>query len=180
MLFSQDYFELFDIPRGFEIDLEKLADQYRILQRQLHPDRYVNASDQDRRLSVQKTAFVNEAFQTLKSPLLRARYLLTLKGIEFDDEKETHFDPTFLMEQMELRESLSEIRSDDDASLALIRLMDDILRRKKAMEAELASALNAEGKDQLQEAKQIVQKMQFLVRLQQEAEELEEELLEAY
>ena len=180
MPLTQDYFELFDIPRAFEIDPDKLSDQYRILQRQLHPDRYVNATDQERRLSVQKTAFVNEAFQTLKSPMLRARYLLMLNGVEFDDEKETHFDSAFLMEQMELREELSEIRSADDASPALMHFMDDISRRKKEMEATLARALNAEAKEQLQEAKQLVQKMQFLVRLQQEAEELEEDLLDTF
>lgn len=180
MPLTQDYFELFELPRAFEIDPDRLSERYRQLQRQLHPDRYVNASDQERRLSVQKTALVNEAYQTLKSPLARARYLLILNGVEFDDERETHFDAEFLMEQMELREALSEIRSADDATSALMHFMQDINQRKKLMEKTLAATLKTENETQLQDAKQLVQKMQFLVRLQQEAEELEEELLDTF
>lgn len=178
MQLTQDYFELFELPCAFDIDIDKLSVQYRKLQSQLHPDKFVNATDQERRISIQKTAFVNEAYQTLKSPMRRARYLLTLSGVEFDDEKETHFDPAFLMEQMELRESLSEIRTADNASAELLQLINSIDHRKKEMEQRLATALTAEGKEQ--EAKQLVQKMQFLIRLQQEADEVEEELLDTF
>ena len=81
MSLTQNFFELFDIPVAFQIDSGLVAERYRKLQQALHPDRFANASDSERRLSVQRTAQVNEAFQTLKSPLLRARYLLQLKGI---------------------------------------------------------------------------------------------------
>ena len=108
MELTQNHFELFGLPVAFDVDAQQLAERYRELQRILHPDRYANASDRERRLSIQHAAQVNEAFQTLKSSLRRARYLLQLKGVEFDDEKETHLDPAFLMEQMELREALAD------------------------------------------------------------------------
>ncbi|HKJ76321.1 MAG TPA: Fe-S protein assembly co-chaperone HscB, partial [Gammaproteobacteria bacterium] len=72
--FSQNYFELFGLPEGFEVDSETLSLRYRDLQRALHPDRFAGASDRERRLSVQQTARVNEAYRTLKDPLARARY----------------------------------------------------------------------------------------------------------
>ncbi|MDH3947846.1 MAG: Fe-S protein assembly co-chaperone HscB [Gammaproteobacteria bacterium] len=177
MELTQNYFELFGLPVAFDIDAQQLAERYRELQRTLHPDRYANASDRERRLSVQHAAQVNEAFQTLKSSLRRARYLLQLKGVEFDDEKETHLDPAFLMEQIELREALADVRAAADPLVGLNSIMADIKTRQKAMEGQLQMLFADDSEDKRLEAKQLVQKMQFLVRLQQEAEELEEELV---
>ena len=73
MTLTQNHFELFGFPLVFDIDQTQLAERYRELQRSLHPDRFANASEQERRVSVQKAAQVNEAFQTLKAPLARAR-----------------------------------------------------------------------------------------------------------
>lgn len=177
MELTQNHFELFDLPVAFDVDTQQLADRYRELQRSLHPDRFANASERERRLSIQHAAHVNEAFQTLKSSLRRARYLLQLKGVEFDDEKETHLDPAFLMEQMELREALADVKSEADSLAGLNRIMGDIKARQKAMESQLRELFSDDTDDKRLEAKQLVQKMQFLIRLQQEAEELEEELV---
>ena len=177
MELTQNHFELFGLPVAFDVDLQQLADRYRELQRTLHPDRYANASDRERRLSIQHAAQVNEAFQTLKSSLRRARYLLQLKGIDFDDEKETHLDPAFLMEQMELREALAEIKSKTDPLTSLMDIMADINARQQLMEGQLRQLFVEDNDEMRQQAKQLVHKMQFLVRLQQEAEELEEELV---
>ncbi|MCW9023960.1 MAG: Fe-S protein assembly co-chaperone HscB [Gammaproteobacteria bacterium] len=177
---TQNFFELFDIPLSFDIDLPKLEIQYRDLQRTLHPDRFANASDQERRISVQNTAQLNEAFQTLKSAPLRARYLLQLKGIEFDDEKDTTFDPAFLMEQMELREKLADIKQTADPMTELADFLQDISKLNMAMVSELATLFSNDNDEYLNEAKQVVQKIRFLNKLQQEAEELEEDLLASY
>ena len=179
MALTQNHFELFGFPVAFEIDAHKLAERYRELQRSLHPDRYANASDRERRLSIQHAAQVNEAFQTLKSSLRRARYLLQLQGIAFDDEKETHLDPAFLMEQMELREALAEVRTSSDPLANLNGIMSDIKVRQQSMEQQLRELFAADNTESRQQAKQLVQKMQFLLRLQQEAEDLEEEVIAA-
>ncbi len=177
MELTQNHFELFGLPVAFDIDAQQLAERYRELQRILHPDRYANASDRERRLSIQHAAQVNDAFQTLKSSLRRARYLLQLQGVEFDDEKETHLDPAFLMEQMELREALADVRTEADPVGGLNNIMMDIKTRQKAMEGQLRMLFTDDSDNKRLEAKQLVQKMQFLVRLQQEAEDLEEELV---
>lgn len=177
MELTQNHFELFGLPVAFDIDAQQLAERYRELQSIVHPDRYANAGDRERRLSIQHAAQVNDAFQILKSSLRRARYLLQLQGVEFDDEKETHLDPAFLMEQIELREALADVRTKADPLGGLNNIMADIKARQKAMEGQLRMLFADTSNDKRLEAKQLVQKMQFLVRLQQEAEDLEEELV---
>ncbi|MCG6934599.1 MAG: Fe-S protein assembly co-chaperone HscB [Proteobacteria bacterium] len=174
---TQNHFELFGFPVTFDIDTQQLTERYRDLQRTLHPDRFANVGDRERRLSIQRTAQVNEAFQTLKSPLQRARYLLQLKGVSFDDERDTHLKPAFLMEQIELRETLAAIPQQDDALTALNDFVNDIRSRKQTMEARLQALLVKDDPDSLGEAKQTIQEMQFLARLQQEADETEEILV---
>ena len=56
MELKQNHFELFKLPVAFEVDTQQLAERYRELQRTLHPDRYANASDRERRLSIQHAA----------------------------------------------------------------------------------------------------------------------------
>lgn len=174
MELTQNHFELFGLPVDFNLDLQQLSERYRDLQRTVHPDRYASASDRERRLAVEKAAQINEAFQTLKSPMNRARYILQLRGADFDNEHDTHFDPMFLMEQMELRETLAEVKSATDPLMALAKSMDDIGQRYNAMINELSSLLD--NPEQTDEGKQAVQKLQFLTKLQQEAEAIEEEL----
>jgi len=111
---TRNYFELFDFAESFEIDQEQLAEKYRALQGELHPDRFANATDQERRLSVQTTAFINEAYTTLKSDLKRSHYLLKLSDITFNAETETSSDGEFLIQTMELHEQVEEVGGSDN------------------------------------------------------------------
>ena len=104
--FTKSYFECFQLEAFFSIDQLKLADQYQLLQLQFHPDRFVNANDQDKRIAMQVTSHINEAFKTLKDDQMRARYLLQMQGVEFDEDKDTTQDMEFLVGQMELREAI--------------------------------------------------------------------------
>ena len=173
---SQNYFDIFDLPVTFDIDSAMLAERYRELQRTVHPDRFANATDRERREAVQRAANINEAFQTLKSPLQRARYILQLKGVQFDDQKDTSFDPEFLLEQIEFREALAMLKDNPDALLRLNALMQQINARTTAMHDQLATALSGED---LAQAKSLVHKLQFLHRLRVEGENLEAELADA-
>jgi molecular chaperone HscB len=170
---SSDYFELFALPRGFDVNPSDLEQRYRELQRSLHPDRFAQATDQERRLSVQGAALVNEAYQTLKSPLLRAQYLLELKGAPLIDGQGGNMDPEFLMEQMELREALDEVRSSTDPLAAVDAIRADLRQRRLALEGEVQAALEAE---ELERAQDLVRRMQFFQRLEEQASDLEADL----
>jgi len=177
--FSKNYFELFGMPVGFVLDTAELASRYRELQRVVHPDRYANATDQERRLSMQGATHINEAFQVLKDPIARARYLLLLSGIDVDAEKHNTTDATFLMEQLELREELENARHHSDPFQAIAGLMGHINGTMKRLTGQLAVQVETCTAEQLDQSRETVRKMQFLQKLRTQAEGLEAELDEA-
>lgn len=181
MATTQTHFELFELPVTFEVNLQDLSQRYRELQRVVHPDKFVNASDRERLLSVEKAAAINEAYQILKSPQCRARYMLELQSVSFDDEKDMALDPAFLMEQIELREALSELKQTADPMASLNQIMADIKKRIAYVLNSLAEGLKHKQLDDSQKnsLKQLIHKMQFLNKLQEEAEYQEENLLDA-
>lgn len=174
---KQNYFELFDLPLQFSLDKAALTKAFLTLQSQWHPDRFANGSDEDRRISMQNTSFINAAYDALKSPRLRARYLLKLSGTSFDDEVETSNDPLFLMQQMELRESIEDASEADEPFDEL----DRIKKKVKALMEQFEQSFQAsyEAGD-YKTAKSIVLKMRFMERIFDEVRRLEEKLEEHY
>ena len=170
---ASTHFERFGLPRSFDVDTDLLDERYRERQRAVHPDRFTNATDQQRRLSMQQAALVNEGYQTLKDPLKRGRYLLELEGRRFDDEPHTNSDVTFLMEQMELREALGEVRSADDAFAELGLIMDRIADDIGRLTTDVQQQFRAGDPASLDQAADCLVKMQFYRKLQEEAMELE-------
>jgi molecular chaperone HscB len=173
---TRNFFELFDLPVSFEIDIPDLTERYRRLQNTVHPDRFANASDAQRRLALQQSARINEAFQTLKDPLLRARYLLELNGVDMRNDTDTAMDPGFLMQQMELREQLGDVLNSPDPHGELLNINNTI----DESVADISKGLQkifAKGKQaDLDSARDAVRRMQFMIRLREEAEALEEQL----
>lgn len=105
---TQNFFELFNLPEKFQIDTEKLQENYRSIQKEIHPDRFATSSENEKMQSMIKTTQINDAYQTLKSPIKRAKYILSLHKF---NEKVT-LPPDFLMQQMEWEEYLEEIEKD--------------------------------------------------------------------
>jgi len=173
----KNHFELFGLPVGFPLDTQALTTRYRDLQRQLHPDRFANASDPERRLSLQMTAQINEAYQVLKDPLSRGRYLLQLRGVDVDAETDTAMAPAFLMEQMDLREAVSDLKVAGGPPSRLDALRDDVAARQAQRTTALERALAEEVDAAIAEARGLVREMQFLAKLQREIEALETELV---
>ena len=127
--FAADHFTLLGLPRAQALDLESLDNGFRAIQARVHPDKHAHASDSDRRLAMQWATRVNEAYQTLKSPGARARYLLQLLGHDPRIDSNTAMPAEFLMDQMELREAVVEARTaaDEDALEAVrARLVNEI------------------------------------------------------
>src|SRR5574343_545588 len=106
-----DHFSLFGLNRGFRFDLSDLDSRYRDIQAQVHPDRFANASDAERRLSMQWATHANAAYQTLKKPLERAKYMLHLAGHDIQEENNNDMPADSLMDQMEWREGVIEARN---------------------------------------------------------------------
>jgi molecular chaperone HscB len=107
----QNHFDLFNLPARFTLDMGALDAAYRDVQGQVHPDRFVNATDAEKRVAMQWATRANEAYQTLKNPQKRARYLCELNGVDLQTESNTAMPMDFLMQQMEWREQLGEARA---------------------------------------------------------------------
>ncbi len=171
--FKQSYFELFGLPEEFHVDTTKLGSAFRELQAKYHPDRFVNADDKERRVAVQTTGLINEANETLKSSRLRARYLLTLAGVDFDDEIDTTSDGAFLMHQMEVREALEEVGSAQDPLARIDDIGQEISGEADALKDDFVDQLDSGNLDA---AKEAVLKMKFFERLCQESKTITEKL----
>ena len=101
-------FELFDVPATFAQERSVLDARWKELQREAHPDRFAAQGHAAKRVAMQWSVRINEAYQRLKDPLKRASYLCTLNGAPIDAEHNTSMPTEFLMQQMEWREALDE------------------------------------------------------------------------
>ena len=172
------YFELFSIPVDFDIDLAKVNAQYLELQRAAHPDRHSHGSERDKLLAVQKTAEINDALQTLKHPVKRAEYMLAELGVEIRGEQQTLQDPLFLMQQMELREELEDIKASSDPDAAIAKLEQHIKELNSEYSDELQSLLASQEHSAWQQAADNVRKLKFVYKLKDELERIEDELFD--
>ncbi len=171
--FSKNYFELFDLPMGFALDAKRLAERYRTLQAVTHPDRFAASADQEKRVSLQASTQVNEAYRTLKDPLERAKYLLSLHTGDQDAGCETTHDGGFLLEQMELRETLAEAQSSPDPYTAVANVLTQLAERSVALDKELEGLFAEPSAANLEAAREIVRKLQFIDKCRRDAEDLE-------
>lgn len=170
---AQNFFELFSLESQFDVDVQFLSERYRALQREYHPDRHAHKGDREQRIAVQATAHLNQAYQTLKMPLARAQYLLELEGVETGEETRKQLPGLFLMQQMELRESLAEAPSAADPFAAL-----EVLEREaKQLESEGFSGFKSAFLSRDFDAAEVcVRKLQFVNKLLQEIEAAEDRL----
>ena len=170
---KQNFFELFGLPVDFQLDEKELHAAHLRLQSAYHPDRFVNASDQERRIAVQNAAWVNEAYEVLKNPVKRARYMLEVGGLDLHDDQETTTDASFLMEQIELREELDECRRCQDPMRRCAHITGKLDQRSREYAVNFES-LFEQGK--LEEARQVSKKMQFVQRILEQIDEYQFDL----
>ncbi|POP42494.1 co-chaperone HscB [Superficieibacter electus] len=169
-----DYFTLFGLPARYPVDIQALSARFQDLQRQFHPDKFASGTSAEQLAAVQKSATINQAWQTLRHPLMRAEYLLSLHGFDLASEQHTVRDTAFLMEQLELREALDEIEQAKDET----RLADFMKRVKQMIDERHQHMVEQLDREAWETAADTVRKLRFLDKLQHSAEQLEEKLLD--
>ncbi|MEX9608500.1 co-chaperone HscB [Providencia manganoxydans] len=172
-----DYFTLFGFTPSYTIDSEQLVQRFQSLQRQYHPDRYATCTEQEKMQALQQAATINAAYQALRHPLKRAEYMLLLQGIDINNEQHTMHDTAFLMEQLELREELDNIENNSHSADLLVDFIKNVQQMQKTRSAMMVTQLDDK---QWEQAADTVRKLRFLDRLQQQAEQLEERLLDDF
>jgi molecular chaperone HscB len=103
-----NYFELFEIPVQLIVDKASLPRKYFELSRKYHPDFFVNGSEEEQALALEKSAMLNKAFKAFQNPDETIKYVLQLKRLLVEEEK-YELPPDFLMEVLEINEELMEM-----------------------------------------------------------------------
>ena len=160
--FSRNHFELLGLAPAFRIDVTELDRAYRQLQTEVHPDRFAGGSDAEKRLALQSSAHVNEAYRALKNPVRRAQYLLRLHGIDAVSETDTALPLEFLERQLERRELAADAQAAGDVP-ALSALLEDARAEGRALEDLLADLLD--GEQAFAMARIQVRELTFLAKL---------------
>jgi molecular chaperone HscB len=142
MRLDSDDFELFGLPRRFALDAEALDARRRVLQAEVHPDRFAAQGAAAQRVAMQWAVRVNEAWRRLKDPVARATLLCEFGGVKIDAERNTAMPPAFLMRQMEWREAL-----DDARDAGAVQALADEVQASRAESLERLRLLLDENGD---------------------------------
>jgi molecular chaperone HscB len=146
-----DYFSFLGLPRKLQIDAAELERNFRTLSRQFHPDYFYNASPAERRASLERSSYLNDAYRTLKQPITRIEYLLELEGMgtagpdrgaaaaKQDDAASNQVPPALLEEVFALNEELDEIRDARAGGAPADELTTRLERARQPIEAKRAA-----------------------------------------
>ena len=179
------HFQVLGLPQSHFLAPAAIEERFKELNKKLHPDRFAQKTPRERRMSLEWTTAVNDAFRTLKDPLKRATYLVKLNGI--DVEKESGPDamrrlsPVFLEEVLEQREVLEEAKAAKD--LAKVRaLAQSAQARTDAALGALSAALKrfeaSSDRSALEQAGASLAALKYFSRFQEEVEAIEMAALE--
>lgn len=173
-----NYFELFAVDESFDIDIQHVSQVYQKLQKTVHPDKFASASSQDKLLAVQKSSQINDAYQTLKLPLKRAEYILTLRAVDMPSEQASFQDNMFLMRQMELREMLEDVKFASDPDAAIFSANEELDQEYEQLLSLMRQQLIENTQESNKLASESLRKLKFYQKLQVELERIEDQLFE--
>lgn len=155
---KQTYFELFGLNETYAVNTSFLEEKRQQLLQQFHPDRFVNATPHEKRLAVQYSALINDAYNTLLDPVKRAAYLLKLHHIDVDFENNTNMPAEFLVEQMEWHEKLADTSDEVERQQVLIELENKF----KQLIAEIEQIF---AKQDFGKARELARQLKFYQKL---------------
>ena len=107
---ASDYFSMFEMPRKLWVEMSALEQKFLQLSWKLHPDNFVNATAEEREVSLKRSSELNDAYRTLRDPVTRVEYLLAIEGARKEGQNKQQAPPELLEEVFELNESLDELR----------------------------------------------------------------------
>jgi molecular chaperone HscB len=148
------YFEVFGLPRKLQIDTPALEKQFYTLSRKLHPDRFASKPPSEQEAALAQSSLLNDAYRTLKDPILRTQYLLKLEGVELEEQSKAATDaaratggqkkqivpPELLEEVFELNMQLQEMRAAKQMGEDEPELRRDLMTAKDSFDAKMIEA----------------------------------------
>ena len=134
---TEDYFAVFGLPRKLWIEMSVLEQKFLQMSWKLHPDNFVNASEQERELSLKRSSELNDAYRTLRDPIARVEYLLEIEGTRKEGEHKQQAPPELLEEVFELNEWLDELRDAKTSGADLEELKERLTAAAKNFQEKL-------------------------------------------
>src|SRR4029077_20790919 len=134
-----DYFEVFGLPRLLGIDTAALEKTFHELSRKYHPDYFSTAAPAEKTQAVRMTALLNDAYRTLRHPVRRVEYLLSLYGLKSDGSR---VPQSLLMEVFEINEQLEEVKAGRASIEEVDSLRAQIKEKREQFDLELQKASN--------------------------------------
>lgn len=174
-----DYFEVFGLPRLLGIDAASLEKIFHELSRKYHPDYFSTASAAEKTQAVRMTALLNDAYRTLRHPVRRVEYLLSLYGLKADGSK---VPQALLMEVFEINEQMEEVKSGRASVEEVDSLRAQIKEKRERFDTQLQEAAldwdelikngAAEGKlrEQLMKLAEILSESSYIRNLERDLE----------
>lgn len=157
-------YQLFGLPETYAVDEALLSERLREAMQKVHPDRFADRSAAERRVAEQWSALINEAYETLRTPVKRAMWLAERRGTAVDAESNVRMPADFLMEQMAWREALDEA-PDEAARAAVVAEVD---ARRREVEAALEEAFDRQN--DAAKGAALARKLLFLVKFIRDAQ----------
>ncbi|XP_077456561.1 iron-sulfur cluster co-chaperone protein HscB [Stigmatopora argus] len=158
------FFTIMDCECTFALDILKLQKRYLQLQRSLHPDNFSQKSAEEQEYSEHQSALVNKAYDTLSKPLSRGLYMLELEGIGFDDGTDPAADADFLMEVMDINESIAEAQTPEEAD----KIGQETKGKLRGLTEKIDGALRA---GELRAAKALLAQMKYFSNIEEKVKE---------
>lgn len=148
---SMNYFEFFSLPYKLTVDVQALEKQFYVLSRKLHPDRFASKPVVEQEAALAQSSLLNDAYRTLKDPILRTQYLLKLEGVELEEQSKAATDaaratgeqkkqivpPELLEEVFELNMQLQEMRAAKQMGEDEPELRRDLMTAKDSFDAKM-------------------------------------------
>jgi molecular chaperone HscB len=137
-----DFFSFLGLPRKLTIGASELEKNFRLLSRQFHPDYFYNASVAERRASLERSSYLNDAYRTLRQPISRIAYLLELEGLGATSAERggaTQVPPALLEEVFALNEELDDIRGLRGSGAPVEEWKERFGRARQPIEAKRAA-----------------------------------------
>ncbi|WP_263374032.1 Fe-S protein assembly co-chaperone HscB [Granulicella aggregans] len=149
-----NYFEFFSLPRHLYLDVPALEKQFYVLSRKLHPDRFAGKPPAEQEAALAQSSLLNDAYRTLKDPIARTQYLLTLEGVQLEEQSKSATDaartsgeqkkqivpPELLEEVFELNMQLAEMRANKQMGEDEPELRRELMTAKDAFDEKMVQA----------------------------------------
>ncbi|KAI4498701.1 hypothetical protein M0802_006168 [Mischocyttarus mexicanus] len=164
-----NYFDILGVKLDYNVNNVEVHDKYRQLQKMLHPDRFGNRMERERRISESLSSLLNKAYSTLTHPLKRGLYILQLKGISIP-EGTTSVNPEFLMEIMEKNEEVESALNDKEK---VVRLMEENKTMLHKLSKKVADSFR---NNNLEDAKEVLVQMKYYANIENKLKVLKQDL----